>query len=66
MARTRAEMLAFALSLALSRLRIRSMRRLLTEDDRRAIAQDVVRQLREFGDPWELSRDVPDKWFEGR
>ena len=58
-------MLAFAVSLALGRLRIRGVRRLLTEEDRRAIAQDVVRQLREFGDPWQLSREVPDKWFEG-
>jgi hypothetical protein len=48
-------MLAFAVSLALAlgRLRIRGVRQLGTEEDRHAIARDVVRQLREFGDPWE-------------
>jgi hypothetical protein len=37
----------------------------LTEDERYLIADDVVHQLRQHGDPWDLSRELPQNDREG-
>ena len=55
---TRASMLAHALRFALGKLRIRGYKRLLTDDDRAKIADDVVDQLQRAG--WDLSEHMPD------
>ena len=54
-------MLRFAVAFALRRARklVRGLRQGLSEDERYLIADDVVRQLQQHGDPWELLRELP-------
>ncbi len=54
---TRADVLRYAIAYVLMRARkiVRGLKEGLTEDERYAIADHVVRQLKEHGDPWHLS-----------
>lgn len=54
-------MLRFAIAFALARARklVRGLRQGLSEDERYLIADAVVDQLQQHGDPWELSRELP-------
>jgi hypothetical protein len=56
---TRGYMLASALRFALGKLRIREFKRLLTDEDRTRIADDVVDQLKGATDPWRLAEELP-------
>ncbi len=60
LAMTRGDMLRYAIAFALMRARkiVRGLKDGLTEDERHAVADHVVRQLRERGDPWGLSKEV--------
>jgi hypothetical protein len=59
--RTRGDMLRFAIAFALTRARklVRGLRQGLSEDERFLIADDVVERLRQHGDPWRLSEELP-------
>src|SRR5258708_1604159 len=59
---TRGDILAHCLRFALGKLRIRGFKRLLTDDDRARIADDVVRQLKERpgGAVWRLDEVLPE------
>jgi hypothetical protein len=54
-------MLSFAIAFALrgARKLVRGLREALTEEERYRLADDVVRRLREHGDSWRLSEDLP-------
>jgi hypothetical protein len=58
---TRGEVLRYAVAFALRRSRkiIRGLKEGLTEEERYAVADHVVRQLKERGDPWRLNEDAP-------
>ena len=58
---TRAERLRYAIAFALMRARklVRGLRQGLTEDERFAVADDVVQRLQDHGDPWHLNEDMP-------
>jgi hypothetical protein len=55
-------MLRFAIAFALIRARklVRGLRQGLSEDERYLVADDVVHQLEERGDPWRLSEELPE------
>jgi hypothetical protein len=57
---TRGEVLRYAIAYALRRSRkvIRGLKEGLTEDERYAVADHVVAQLKERGDPWRLNEEV--------
>ena len=56
---TREYMLEHSIAFALSKLKIRGYKGLLTEEGRHIIAKDVVRQLRKYpGNPWHLDEEV--------
>jgi hypothetical protein len=59
--RTRADMLSFAVPFALrgARKLVRGPRQELTEEERYRVADDVVHQLKQHGDPWRLSEELP-------
>jgi hypothetical protein len=59
--RTRADILRFAIAFALRRARklVRGLRHELSEDERFLVADDVVHQLQQHGDPWALSQELP-------
>jgi hypothetical protein len=59
--RTRADMLRFAIAFALRRARklVRGLRQGLSEEERFLVADDVVQQLQQHGDPWALSQELP-------
>ena len=59
--RTRGDMLSFAIAFALRSARklVRGLREEMTEEERYRVANDVVRRLKEHGDPWRLSEDLP-------
>jgi hypothetical protein len=59
--RTRGEMLRFAVAFALmgARKLVRGLRQGFPEEERYRIADDVVRRLKQHGDPWRLSDDLP-------
>jgi hypothetical protein len=59
--RTRADMLRFAIAFALRRARkvVRGLRQGLSEEERFLVADDVVHQLQQHGDPWALSQQLP-------
>ena len=59
--RTRGDMLAFAIAFALrgARKLVRGPRQELTEEERYRVADDVVHQLKQHGDPWHLSEELP-------
>jgi len=57
---TRGEVLRYKLAYALGRAVkiVRGLRQGLTEDERYAVADHVVSQLKEGGDPWGLSDEA--------
>jgi hypothetical protein len=59
--RTRGDMLSFAIAFALrgARKLVRGLREELTEEERYRVADDVVHQLKQHGDPWRLSDELP-------
>jgi hypothetical protein len=54
-------MLRYRIAYALIRARkiVRRLKQGLTEDERYAVADHVVRQLKERGDPWRLNEEQP-------
>ena len=61
--RTRGDMLRFAIAFALIKARkvVRGLRHGLTEEERYGVAAAVVGMLKEYGDPWKLSEELPHK-----
>ncbi len=59
--RNRADMLRYAIAFALRRARklVRGLRQGLSEEERFLVADDVVHQLQQHGDPWPLSQELP-------
>ena len=57
---TRGEVLRYAIAFALRRARkiIRGLKDGLTEEERYAVADHVVAQLKERGDPWRLNEEA--------
>jgi hypothetical protein len=60
---TRGDVLRSAIAYALMRARkiVRGLKHELTESERRAVADHVVSQLKERGDPWRLSEEATDE-----
>ena len=60
---TRGDVLRYAIVFALMRARkiVRGPKQTVTEDERHAVADHVVSQLRDHGDPWRLSEEVRPK-----
>ena len=56
---TRAGMLRFAVAFALRKLKIHGRKGVLTEEQRYAIGDHVVSELRRHGDPRKLDREIP-------
>jgi hypothetical protein len=58
---TRGEVLRYAIAYALRRSRkiIRGLKEGLTEEERFAVADHTVTQLKERGDPWRLNEEAP-------
>jgi hypothetical protein len=58
---TRGEVLRYALAYALmhSRKIVRGLKQGLTEDERYTVADHVVSQLKDRGDPWRLNEEQP-------
>jgi len=58
--RTRGDLLSFAIAFALrgARKLVRGLRQELTEEERYRVADDVVHQLKQHGDPWRLSEEM--------
>jgi hypothetical protein len=58
---TKGEVLRYAIAYALrsSRKIIRGLKEGLTDDERFAIADHTVAQLKERGDPWRLNEEAP-------
>ena len=59
--RTRGDLLSFAVGFALrgARKLVRGLREGLTEEERYRVADDVVDRLKQHGDPWRLSENLP-------
>jgi len=57
---TRGDVLRHRIAFARSRASkvVRGLRHGLTEDERYAVANNVVEQLKERGDPWQLSEEA--------
>jgi hypothetical protein len=57
---TRGDVLKYAIAFALRRARkiIRGLKEELSEDERFAVADHVVSQLKDHGDPWGLSEEA--------
>jgi hypothetical protein len=60
--RTRGEMLMYAISFALGNaVKVaRGLRQGLTPEDRDAVAERSVEEMKRYGDPWKLNDEV--KW----
>jgi hypothetical protein len=60
---TRGDLLRYQIAFALRRAAkiVRGLKQVLTEDDRFAVADDVVTQLKDRGDPWRLSDEARPK-----
>jgi hypothetical protein len=58
---TRAEVLRYAIAFALRRSRkiIRGLKEGVTDEERFAVADHTVSQLKERGDPWRLNEEAP-------
>jgi hypothetical protein len=58
---TRGDMLSFAIAFALrgARKLVRGFRKELSEEERYRVADDVVYRLKQHGDPWRLSEELP-------
>ncbi len=54
-------MLCFAIAFALrgARKLVRGLRQELTEEERYRVADDVVHHLKQHGDSWRLSEELP-------
>jgi hypothetical protein len=54
-------MLCFVIAFALGGARklVRGFRKELTEEERYRVANDVVDRLKQHGNPWRLSEDLP-------
>jgi hypothetical protein len=61
---TRGDMLSFAIAFALmgARKLVRGLCQGLTEEERYRVADDVVHQLKQHGDPWRPSRRFAAAW----
>ena len=59
--RTRGDLVRFAVAFALrgARKLVRGLRHELNEAERFRVADDVVHQLQQHGDPWRLKDDLP-------
>jgi hypothetical protein len=59
--KTRGDMLRSAIAFALRRARklVRGLRQGLTEQERYAVADDVVLELKRYGDVWRLEEELP-------
>jgi hypothetical protein len=57
---TKGEVLRYAIAFALRRSRkiIRGLKEGLTEEERYAVADHAVDQLKQHGDPWRLNEEV--------
>ncbi len=57
---TRGDVLRYRIAFALSRAAkiVHGLRQALTEAERHAVADHVVEQLKEHGDPWQLSGEA--------
>jgi hypothetical protein len=55
------EVLRYAIAFALRRSRkiVRGLKEKLTEDERYAVADHAVAQLKQRGDPWRLNEEAP-------
>jgi hypothetical protein len=64
---TRGDLLGYALSFALMKATkvVRGLSQGLSDDERRAVVAEVLRRLKERGDPWKLGEPSPEKPFEG-
>jgi hypothetical protein len=62
--RTRGDQLAHAVAYALRRVRIPGRRGSLSEAERYRVADTLVAKLKENGDPWRLSEELP-RFFHG-
>jgi hypothetical protein len=60
---TRGDVLRYAIAYALMRARkiVHGLKDGLTEDERYAVADHVVDQLKQHGDPWKLSEEARPK-----
>ena len=60
---TRSDVLRYAIAFALIRARkiVRGLKQGLTDEDRFVVADHVVRQLKQHGDPWGLSEEAKPK-----
>ena len=60
-AMTRGEVFRYAIAFAVRRARkiIRGLKDGLTEEERYAVADHVVAQLKDRGDPWRLNEEAP-------
>jgi hypothetical protein len=60
---TRGDILRYRIAFALRRAAkvVRGLRQALTEADRYAVADHVVAQLKEHGDPWQLAEEAERK-----
>jgi len=58
---TKGDVLRYAIAFALRRSRkiIRGLKQGLTEEERYAVADHAVAQLKERGDPWRLNEETP-------
>lgn len=58
--RTRGDMLRFAVAFALRGARkiVRGLKKGLTEEERYAVADRTVEELKRYGDPWGLNEDI--------
>jgi hypothetical protein len=56
---TGGEVLRYAFALRRSRKIVRGLKEGLSEDERFAVVDHVVDQLKERGDPWRLNEDQP-------
>ncbi len=57
---TRGDLLRYAIAYTLMRARkiVRGLKQGLTEEERYAVADHVVAQLKQHGDPWELTEEA--------
>ena len=67
----RGEMLRFAVAFALRKLKIHGRKGAMTEAQRYEAGDLVVRELKQYGDPWKLDDDVPEhspgpRWENGK
>ena len=67
----RGEMLRFAVAFALRKLKIHGRKGVMTDAQRYEAGDLVVRELKQYGDPWRLDENVPEhtngpRWENGK